>query len=337
MTPRSPTERLRALAGALALVGLAACGPETGGEARDGWHPPPPPDTPLARVEDRVITAGDFDADFRDLWMQARTERFAPPQPSDYPAFLRRLVDLEILALHAERHDLVDPRELDARAERRRGRVPRDPAAVARLRRRLAAQLLVESRMAQGSFRIPEPDEDALRAAYARARAELDRPERVRIWVARVADRERARRLAAEARALPPGDEAGFADLARDYAVGETGRGGGLLGWLERDSSQVPPEVLHTAFGLERPGAVSDPVPSAGGFAVVRLVARSPAVRIAFDDARPLLTRRLRREALDAAVSRWAAELSAEMEVEVYADVLEGLLRSVPPLPAPTP
>jgi parvulin-like peptidyl-prolyl isomerase len=95
--------------------------------------------------------------------------------------------------------------------------------------------------------------------------------EQVRASLILVADEASARALRAELEA-----GADFAVLARNNSLDPSSRPlGGDLDWIVRGQLTLP-EVEAAAFALE-PGQLSDVIPTALGYALVRVEARDPA------------------------------------------------------------
>jgi peptidyl-prolyl cis-trans isomerase SurA len=88
---------------------------------------------------------------------------------------------------------------------------------------------------------------------------------------------EAARRLAEEART---GD---FAALARQYSMGPGREEGGLLGTFSKD--ELDPKLAAAAFKMKQ-GEVSDPIPTATGFHIIRVEKFSGGKPRSLDDVK---------------------------------------------------
>jgi len=251
----APRARRWLAAGALAGVALAALALLRGGEpAAPGTAPAPPEGDAVAWVDGEPISREAF------ARLAAQVARQRGDLELDAAArgeLLERLIDEELLL----REGLA------------LGLARREPTA-----RRAIVSAVVEGIGAEGGGAEPEPA--ALEALYAETREQWRRPGGVRIEAALVpvpAGSGPAEDTAARSRALAL---AGRARAGEPLAAAE-----GALLRPPLPEAPVPLEALRArlaapAFealaGLVAPGEVSEPVRSAEGWWVVRLVAREP-------------------------------------------------------------
>lgn len=153
------------------------------------------------------------------------------------------------------------------------------------------------------------PSEAELRQAYEGAKGELLRPRQWRvaqIFVAAASAGGEAKAADLARRAKAAG--ADFAALARQGSEhAESAARGGEIGWLA--AAQTLPEVAR-ALEAMKPGETSDPVRSASGWHVLRVL-----------DERPAATRELA-EVRDELVSALRARRAQETEAKVFDDML---------------
>ncbi len=163
-----------------------------------------------------------------------------------------------------------------------------------------------------GWNRVEISDAEA-RAYYAEHRAELGRPERLRLQhIFLRAESEaldpsareaaRARIEAIRRQALAGRD---FGDLARQFSDSADGSAGGWM-MLERGARAVK-AFADVAWKLEK-GEIGEVVESASGFHLAKLDSRTPAIAPPFEEAR------------EAVVDRLRAASSARMESEYLAE-----------------
>ncbi|HEX6739345.1 MAG TPA: peptidylprolyl isomerase [Vicinamibacteria bacterium] len=81
-----------------------------------------------------------------------------------------------------------------------------------------------------------------------------------------------------------------FAELARQHSVGATRQNGGDLGQVSQ--GDLSPEVDKIAFGLAA-GGVSEPLKTAEGFRILKVVESSPAVVTPYEEAKADIQKRL--------------------------------------------
>ncbi len=138
--------------------------------------------------------------------------------------------------------------------------------------------------------------EAALRARYDRDVAGRPGADEVRARVILVPSEAQAKLLIAQVAA-----GADFADLARLYSKDPTASRGGDLGFVTRES--VSPEVGSAMFSLAPGQVTANPVASFAGYFVVRAEARQSMPTPGFAQARPLLERYERAEAVKNAIA----------------------------------
>jgi peptidyl-prolyl cis-trans isomerase C len=184
----------------------------------------------------------------------------------------RSLIDKKLLFQEARR------RQIDERPEIRR--------QVEELEERLVVRALLADEEKSGG---PASD-DELRHYYDAHRAEMIRPERVRVGrvlaaVAAGASAEakaRAQKRAQEfERRLRHGEQ-----LAKVAAAGDGAerKDGGQIGWLAHGDRDA--KTSAAAFALKKPGDVSAPVLTAEGWAVLVLIERASARTPQFGEVR---------------------------------------------------
>ncbi len=156
-------------------------------------------------------------------------------------------------------------------------------------------------------------------AEYEKNRAAWNRPASVtlrEILVGGDDGRARADELARRARA---GED--FATLARQNSSSPSAGSGGELGRIAR--GELSRELEDAAFALPV-GGVSDPIPSGGGWRVLKVEQKTEAGLIPFDEARRELSERLRQERLAAEYKKYIEGLRAA------AVTINVLVREVP-------
>lgn len=143
----------------------------------------------------------------------------------------------------------------------------------------------VRARELESKVGVSEVD---ARAEYEARKADFTRPATLRlqeIVLKGPGARERAHEIVARARS---GEE--FASLARAHSVSPTRDSGGDLGRLAR--GELNPELERIAFSLE-PGGVSEPIPTADTFRILRVVEKTEASLIPFEEAKADILGRL--------------------------------------------
>jgi len=120
----------------------------------------------------------------------------------------------------------------------------------------------------------------------------------------------------------------GFGKIAADYSEDTLTRyRGGDLGWLNLEQGEhprVPQEVLAAGAALAE-GKVSAPLRAGDGVYVVMKIGERAAKQMTFQEAVPLMRRRLLREKQRAVEAQFKADLLGSVPVKVVEDVAEKL------------
>jgi len=185
----------------------------------------------------------------------------------------------------------------------------------------IARERVILSAYLDGLAKVPDgyPDEAAIKAFYDANKATITLPPRFRlaqIFVARPAaagDVDAAQKRAADLARRARERGADFAALAKAESADPASRDkGGELGWYAEGN--LLPE-LRAAVQSMKPGETSDPVASAAGWHVLRLIEAKPKQAATLEEARDAVIQRLR----------------AARFVELKQEHIDGLLKKTPP------
>ena len=301
----------------LALLAVLGCerGPAPGRALVDLRHERAPGGTPVARWTGDTVTAEELRQRLEEMSPALRERYQTAEQKREYVEGLARF---ELLVREAVARGLQD-----------------DPEVVASTKRALVSRLM----RAQLDEATPPVSDAQVAAAYERQKEDFVRPAQVRLShvflaaprtdEARVAAaREKATRVLAEAKALPPRDAApGFGRLAREHSQEpRTQPLDGDLRYrsLESLAHDFGPEVAEAARALmaSGPGALSGVVQTDAGLHVLRLTALQPALDIPLEEARTQLAGRLAQDARARAWSEWLTALERRSGLTVDAAAL---------------
>lgn len=241
-----------------------------------------------------------------------------------------------------------------------RAQLTQNPAALEQwVRGRMADKLLLEEASAQQWRQRPEvasqieaasreivlrsyldsvsrvasdyPTEAELKAAYNRTKDQLHKPATYRVSqvfiaaavndpAAVTAGRTKATEVVRKAR-RPKAD---FSKLIAEYEKGADAPPPDT-GWVTID--QLLPEVRATVASL-KPGEVSEPVQSAAGFHVLKLVEARPVQTPSFDEAKETLRSLLRRERQQQVARAYLDGLANGADVKVNAEAVRRIVES---------
>ena len=316
---------MRRTAPFLALLALLAgasvrAGTETAGE-------------PVARVGQRVITRPMLDAAV-DQALNARfrhaslsRQRRLELEREQLRTLIRKQLSvlggldagMELPLEEAERRR----REIRKRLGRKRYREGLRAAGmtVRDHRRAIAETLLAEQAYRRFVKERAAVTEAEVRAAYAAEPGRWRRPEarRLRHLVLAVppgADAATAARVEREARELLRRIRAGepFEKLAAERSADMYRIRGGDLGWVHR--GRLLPELEQAAWSTAV-GEVVGPIRTDTGYHLLQVLEVRPEVRLSFDEAAPMIRKKLEAERLEAAEAAWFGELARRHPVRI--------------------
>ncbi len=105
-----------------------------------------------------------------------------------------------------------------------------------------------------------------------------------------------------------------FAEMAKKHSGCRSAAGGGDLGRIKRGF--MPPEFDAVAFSLEE-GAVSDVVETKFGFHIIKLIEKTPAGIVPYEQVHDFLKKYLQEEESKAKLQSHIAELRKKAEIEI--------------------
>ncbi|WP_369326270.1 peptidylprolyl isomerase [Alcaligenes nematophilus] len=175
------------------------------------------------------------------------------------------------------------------------------------------------------------PTDVELTAAYNRVKNDLNKPASYRVSqvfiAAAIGDqaaRADAQRTAAEVVRKARQPKADFAKLIAEYEKGLDAPAPDT-GWVVLD--QLLPEVRPVVASL-KPGEVSEPVQSAAGLHVLKLVEARPAQPASFEEAKEALRARLRQERQGQIARAYLDGLANGAAVKVDAQAIKSILNN---------
>ena len=197
----------------------------------------------------------------------------------------------------------------------------RDPV-VRRLTARRRERYLVEALYADSVSSRVRVSETDLASYYAADTSKWRVPESVTLWVCSVDSRARADSVLALAKA-----GANLEQLARDYAnVQEIADGGGMTRPVTRGQAPLP--ELEDKYFAAAKGELVGPLPAAEGWAVFKVIDKSPARGRSFTEAHDDVARAYRNEKEEEVMQAFLARLRKRYPVEKHEELLAPLAAS---------
>ncbi len=259
-------------------------------------------DTPLAKVDDIVVTVSEF---------QERINRQSPYIRARYTSleqkqeFLENLVRFEVLAKEAMRRGLDN-----------------DPEVV-----RTMKQMMIQKLMADEFETKIDPEaigDDEMRAFYAEHESEYKKPEEVRVSAIILRSEADAKKVAQAAKGEQGKTNKGFRDLVAQHSIDEATKvRGGDLRYFAADTKELPAPVVEAAFALEQTGDVAGPIAAGNGsFYILKQTGRRKAMEKSFDEVKRQIQNRIYREKRTAAQQTFIDSLKDKAKIEIFEDNL---------------
>lgn len=292
----------------------------------------------LARVNDRIITI----TDFRTRLKEELGQRQRPLPPSELDGFARKLFDsmveeLVLLERAREKKITVDSKDVDKviKSLRENNKLTDDRAfkqALAssglteKILRDRYRQTLLLQRVVQSEISPTEITAQEVRDEYDADKEEYKTPDKVQLqqlFFKTADDAHDREAVLRRVRGLVSRVKAG-ADLAAEAT---------LAGVEVQDLGQIPVadlrDTVRKAVAALHPGEISDPVPSAGGYQVIRLVKRIPAGYVPFKQVEEQLRRKLSQKRYQEQTDGLVNRLKKDYLVEVHKDLFNQVLKEL--------
>jgi peptidyl-prolyl cis-trans isomerase C len=285
-----------------AMVAIAACRKAPTRETNGAAGQP----IVLAQVDEITITA----ADLRNVLARYANQPFVLARYSSIEKkkeLLDSLIRYDVLALEA----------------RKRG-YGNDPEVVRAAKDKMV-RLFTQQEIVDKVKASDITDAEIQRYYQSHAR-EYVRPATVRVSQIVVKAQPLATRVLAEAKALPKNDLKAFRDLVAKYSEdADSKQRGGDLMQFDQKNTQYPPAVVAAAFALKETGDLSDLVRTRGGFAILKLTDRRPALTRSLEESRSEIQRRLLDDLRNQKKKELVDEARKRVKVEIFEDQLAKL------------
>ena len=225
----------------------------------------------------------------------------------------------------------ADAKAVDNRLEVVKGRFPSEDEFLRALtaknltyreyRDQVEEQILVQDTIKRVLGRQINAQDDELKEYYETHRDEFETEPRIKLAqiflkIARddaPEDIQKARQRAEQLRVLIE-DGMDFAELAGKYSEGPYSDKGGLVGLV--GPQDILPELEDVAFGLKT-GEVSRVAETAYGFHILKALEASPARKIGFEEAKPLIEERIQEKKRSEKYDEWIDLLKKDSYIDI--------------------
>jgi parvulin-like peptidyl-prolyl isomerase len=265
----------------------------------DDSAPAARPGEPIAKLGDRLITMGDFEAALAQLPPYMAQHYDTPEKKFE---FYQQFIARQVLA--------------DAAGRKGYGSDPEIQKQLGDIKQDLMVQKLLRTEVQEKS----EPTAEEVRLYYEAHSGDYIRPRAVEIAHLQVKDEDQARELLKQLR-----DGADFAELCREHSADEKTRDdGGYIGFIEEDQP-IPglgeqPALTRAAFDV-KVGEYSYVVESDLGYHLLKVLSDRPRSRIPFEQAAERVRADLTRERMQKTQQDLLERYLKAEDIRLYEDV----------------
>ncbi len=286
------------------LVALSWAYPVRAKAPKGGSTPPEASNPVLARFDNEVITAEDYEEALKTLPPQLQ---WAIHQNRDLRAkFLDNIVKKRLLVKEAIANGIKEDQEMKRK--------------IALFRN----ELILDRYLKENLKGIRVTDAEA-QEYYNKHKAEFTTEEKVRARHILVKDKAQAQKILVE---LKRG--ADFATLARKYSIDKaTAAKGGELGFFGRGDVVRP--FAEAAFSM-KPGQISPIVKSPFGYHIIQVEEVRPAKQKPFSKVKGQIKNQLLQEKQQQAFDRLIAQIEKKWKVQEYPERLNGIFEGKTPV-----
>jgi len=285
--------------------------------------------TPLAKVDDIVITLGELQERINRQSPYIRARYTSPEQKKE---FLESMIRFEVLAKEGVRRGL-----------------DKDPEVIRTMKQVMIQKLMrdeLDTKITADSITDAE-----MKAYYDANVSEYVKPDEVRASAIVVKNKAQAERVALEARGEAGKTNKGFRDLVAKYSTDDATKiRGGDLRYFDAATTELPAPVVRAALALGQTGDVSQAIDAGNGtFYILKQTGRRRAMTKSFEDAKAQIRTKLFRDKriqgqkdfVEAARAKSTIEVDEAMLAKVRIDTSQavdtGQGSDLVPPPAPGP
>lgn len=300
----------------LSLAGAGCTGPEDT-EATQ----------PVITVGERVVTVRQYNEALKRLLPEDTTDTNSPELAALKNELVSQFIEEELLLNEAEKFGVdATPAEVSAEVDRIKKDSGDDAfkdAIVDRygdvktwekeIKRKLVVRKTVERSIGRGVDASGAASDESAQRYYREHIAEFTSPAQVSARMIVVPNAEDAQNIRKK---LTPET---FAKIAKEVSLSPERDSGGSLGFFAR--GEMPKEFEDAVFKL-RPGEISPVIKTEYGYHIFLLEERRKAGKLAFNDVKDKIIKKLRQEAADKELAEWIVKLKKQTKIEIK----EGLL-----------
>jgi peptidyl-prolyl cis-trans isomerase C len=248
--------------------------------------------TVLANIGSKGITNTDFTDRLKQL----------PPQyqaliktDEDKKTMLDALVKEQLIVQEAKERNLDKEKTIQAKIST------------------IVDQILLEEMIKQVRESQLKPSEAEAKSYYDQHKSEFAGPERIKVAHILVKEKAQAEQVLAQ---LKKGSD--FSQLAKEVSMdSSSSKMGGEMGYFGK--GEMVPEFEAGAFALNAPGQISEPVKTAFGYHIIKLIDKKAAGEKSFEEAKAEVERVVEKNKFD----QWLESLKKKWHVKINYDKLK--------------
>ncbi|MDD5491079.1 MAG: peptidylprolyl isomerase [bacterium] len=242
--------------------------------------------TVLANIGSKVITSIDFTERLKQL----------PPQyqaliraDEDKKTMLDALVKEQLIVQEAKERNLDKEKTIQAKINT------------------IVDQILLEEMIKRVRESQLKPSEAEAKNYYDQHKNEFAGPERVKVAHILVKEKAQADQVLAQ---LKKG--ADFSQLAKEFSIdSSSSKAGGVMEYFGK--GEMVPDFEKGAFALTTPGQISEPVKTAFGYHIIKLIDKKAAGEKSFEEAKAEVERTVEKNKFD----QWLESLKKKWHVKI--------------------
>jgi peptidyl-prolyl cis-trans isomerase C len=282
---------------------------------------------PVITVGERVVTVRQYNEALKRLLPEDTTDTNSPEFAALKNELVNQFIEEELLLNEAEKFGVdAAPAEVSAEVDNIKKDSGDDAfkdAIVDRygdvktwekeIKRKLVVRKTVQRSIGRGVDASGVASDESAQRYYREHAAEFTSPAQVSARMIVVPNAEDAQNIRKK---LTPET---FAKIAKEVSLSPERDSGGNLGFFAR--GEMPKEFEDAVFKL-RPGEISPVIKTEYGYHIFLLEERRKAGKLAFNDVKEKIIKKLRQEAEDKELAEWIVKLKKQTKIEIK----EGLL-----------
>lgn len=299
----------------------------------------------VARVNGQSISQSQLDRSLMAM-AQSQQQQNIPPQtrPAMEKEALKRLINLELLYQESQSKNLTpNDEEVTKAVTQIKSRLSNEESfqqllskslsTEADFREEISRNLAIKRLIDQEILPTVEVTDEESNAFYQENKDKMSQAESararhilVKLDKSASADDEAAAKQKIESIKKRIDDGEDFAEVAKTTSEGPSAKNGGDLGFFTR--GRMVPEFEKAAFGLEKPGQVSEVIKTDFGFHIIKLEEKQAERTIPYEEAQKSISQHLKNQKMDVVIRGYVENLSRKAQVESQFDLGESPVKT---------